>query len=110
MRKSENEDAHGLPEDSIYSVHSNITQSGGKMSKLQISYSSQTCAWCAGVGTQAVSAGYVVSCLVCGGKGHVSIGQPSAECRQCGGSGRRNADRPCLSCAGTGWGRVFGQV
>jgi predicted nucleic acid-binding Zn ribbon protein len=53
--------------------------------------------------------GYVISCLVCGGKGNVLIAQPAGQCLQCGGSGRRNVTSPCLTCAGTGWGRVFSQ-
>lgn len=69
----------------------------------------QTCASCAGSGRWAVSKGYVVSCLVCGGKGHVSIAQPAGPCRNCGGSGKRNPNAPCLTCAGTGWERVFEQ-
>ena len=68
----------------------------------------QTCASCAGTGKWAVSLAYVVSCLVCGGKGHVSIAQPAGPCHQCSGSGKRSATAPCLTCAGTGWARVFG--
>jgi DnaJ-class molecular chaperone len=67
------------------------------------------CAWCAGTGESAVSKGYVISCLVCGGKGQVSMAQPAGQCRPCNGTGRRNATNPCLTCAGTGWGRVFDQ-
>lgn len=70
----------------------------------------ETCGSCAGTGTWAVSVAYVVSCLVCGGKGKVSVAQPSAACRQCEGSGRRNPTSACLNCAGTGWERVFGQL
>ncbi|MBC7910208.1 MAG: transcriptional regulator [Pyrinomonadaceae bacterium] len=77
------------------------------MSQLKVSSASETCAWCAGKGTQARSGGFFVSCLVCGGKGKVSVAQPAGACRQCNGTGRRNADRPCLTCAGTGWGREF---
>jgi DnaJ-class molecular chaperone len=72
--------------------------------------SPETCAWCAGTGKRAISSGYVVSCLVCGGKGHVMVNQPAGQCQQCAGSGRRNAASPCLYCAGTGWARVFGQM
>ena len=67
------------------------------------SYSSETCAWCAGTGKRAVSVGYVASCLVCGGKGKVIVAQPSGPCRQCEGRGRRSLTAPCLACAGTGW-------
>jgi len=40
--------------------------------------------------------GYVISCLVCGGKGTVSVVQPSGPCRQCEGSGRRSLTQQCL--------------
>jgi DnaJ-class molecular chaperone len=79
------------------------------ISQTQRSSALETCAWCAGTGKWAVSAGYAISCLVCGGKGKVLVVQPAARCRQCGGKGRRNATAPCLTCAGTGWGRVFEQ-
>jgi DnaJ-class molecular chaperone len=70
----------------------------------------ETCAWCAGSGKGAVSSSYVISCLVCGGKGKVSVLQPAGRCRQCDGRGRRaNLKAACLGCAGTGWARVFGQ-
>jgi len=68
------------------------------------SRTSETCAWCAG--TWAISAGYVISCLVCGGKGRVSVIQPAEPCHQCLGSGKRNVANPCLTCAGTGWANV----
>ena len=80
------------------------------MSRQRQSYAPETCGSCAGTGKWAVSVAYVVSCLVCGGKGEVSVAQPSATCRQCEGSGRRNPTAPCLSCAGTGWERVFGHL
>lgn len=80
------------------------------MSRQRQSYAPETCGSCAGTGKWAVSVAYVVSCLVCGGKGRVSVAQPSAPCRQCEGSGRRNPTSPCLNCAGTGWERVFGQL
>ena len=79
------------------------------MSEPQKMVERQTCASCAGTGTWAVSLAYVVSCLVCGGKGHVSIAQPAGPCRNCGGSGRRSTTARCLTCAGTGWERVFVQ-
>ncbi|MGB9179947.1 MAG: hypothetical protein WCB68_11940 [Pyrinomonadaceae bacterium] len=79
------------------------------MSQMRLSDAPETCAWCTGTGKWAVSAGYVVSCLVCGGKGKVSVAQPAGQCRQCEGSGRRSVTTPCLTCAGTGWARVFNQ-
>jgi DnaJ-class molecular chaperone len=79
------------------------------MSPPQRSYEKQTCAWCTGTGKWAISAGYVISCLVCGGKGKVSVLQPAGRCQQCGGSGRRSVADPCLACAGTGWARMFVQ-
>ncbi|HEX8747113.1 MAG TPA: hypothetical protein VF717_07920 [Pyrinomonadaceae bacterium] len=75
----------------------------------QRTHAPQTCAWCAGTGTRAISKGYVVSCLVCGGKGTVSVAQPAGPCRQCDGTGRRNATSSCTTCAGTGWSCVFAQ-
>ncbi|HEX8652720.1 MAG TPA: hypothetical protein VF708_18030 [Pyrinomonadaceae bacterium] len=77
------------------------------MSQLLIDRATQTCAWCAGSGKRAISVGYVISCLVCGGKGHVSVTHPAGQCRQCGGAGRRNQTAACLTCGGTGWARVF---
>jgi DnaJ-class molecular chaperone len=79
------------------------------MSRPQRSYTLEECAWCTGTGKWAVSIGYVISCLVCGGKGKVSVAQPAGPCRQCEGSGRRNVAGPCLTCAGTGWARVYAQ-
>ena len=80
-----------------------------KLNQPQKIQAPQPCAWCAGSGKWAISAGYVISCLVCGGKGSVLVGQPAGHCQQCAGSGRRNAASPCLTCAGTGWARVFSQ-
>lgn len=80
------------------------------MIQLERSYTSQTCAWCAGTGKRAVSIGYVISCLVCGGKGAIMVAQPSGPCRQCEGRGRRNVTDACLTCAGTGWACVFEQA
>lgn len=80
------------------------------MSRQRQSYAPETCGSCAGTGKWAVSVAYVVSCLVCGGKGKVSMAQPSAPCRQCEGSGRRSPISACVSCAGTGWERVFAQL
>lgn len=79
------------------------------MSQAQRNSAPGTCAWCNGSGKWAVSAGYVVSCMVCGGKGNVLVTHPAGQCQQCAGSGRRNATSPCLTCAGTGWRRVVGQ-
>ncbi len=79
------------------------------MNKPQKSYAAQPCAWCLGTGERGISAGYVISCLVCGGKGHLMIPQPAEQCRQCEGSGKRNIANSCLTCAGTGWSRVFRQ-
>ena len=79
------------------------------VTQTQRSFAPEPCAWCAGTGRWAVSAGHVISCLVCGGKGQVFVAQPAGQCRQCSGTGRRNATNPCLTCAGTGWGSVFNQ-
>jgi DnaJ-class molecular chaperone len=79
------------------------------MSLVQVEHAAQTCARCVGTGISAISPGYVISCLVCGGKGKVSVANPAGPCRQCGGSGRRSGTNSCLTCAGTGWGRVFAQ-
>ncbi len=80
------------------------------MSETQKNHAPQKCAWCAGTGMRAVSLAHVVSCLVCGGKGTVSVAQPAGSCRQCEGSGRRSANGTCLNCSGTGWSRVFAQA
>ncbi|HVE58794.1 MAG TPA: hypothetical protein VNB22_18310 [Pyrinomonadaceae bacterium] len=61
------------------------------------------CAWCSGSGKWNVAPGNTASCIVCGGKGNVSVTQPSEHCQQCQGSGRGNSIHPCLTCAGTGW-------
>ena len=79
------------------------------MSQPKRSCTQETCAWCTGTGKRAISIGYVISCLVCGGKGKVFVAQPAGPCRQCGGSGRRQVTTACLTCAGTGWARVFAQ-
>ena len=57
-----------------------------------------------------MSAGHVISCLVCGGKGTVSVAQPAGPCRQCEGGGRRGVTGSCLACMGTGWACVFAQA
>ncbi len=61
------------------------------------------CAWCSGSGKWNVAPGHSASCIVCGGKGSVSIYQPALSCEQCQGTGRNKTIRPCLVCAGTGW-------
>ena len=61
------------------------------------------CAWCAGSGTLVQSPGAFVSCIVCGGKGHVSIKLPGDKCRACDGSGKRGSVGKCFTCAGSGW-------
>src|SRR2546423_9357779 len=71
--------------------------------------SPQQCAWCEGTGKRAISTSYVISCLVCGGKGHILVAHPAGPCQQCGGTGRRNQTAACLTCAGTGWARRFTQ-
>jgi DnaJ-class molecular chaperone len=62
-----------------------------------------TCAWCTGSGKWNVAPGLSTSCIVCGGKGNVTVGQPPVSCLQCDGKGRANTVTPCLTCAGTGW-------
>jgi DnaJ-class molecular chaperone len=62
------------------------------------------CAWCGGSGKWRVAPGNIASCVVCGGKGQVSVSQPTDACLQCEGMGRSSLVSPCLSCAGTGWG------
>jgi len=76
------------------------------MIRTQRSYAPATCAWCVGTGKRAVSLGYIMSCLVCGGKGHVLVPQPAQQCPQCEGGGKRTVANACLTCAGTGWARV----
>ena len=61
------------------------------------------CAWCSGSGKWNVAPGHYASCIVCGGKGKVTVSQPPVTCRQCHGNGRVNTISPCLTCAGTGW-------
>lgn len=78
------------------------------MSQPQRSHAPELCAWCGGTGQWSISAGYVVSCLVCGGKGRVSVTQPAEPCGDCAGSGKRSTSNPCLTCAGTGWAHLFG--
>ena len=79
------------------------------MSQPQRTYAPETCAWCTGTGKRQISAGYASSCLVCGGKGHISVTQPAQACHQCAGTGKRNVVNSCLVCAGTGWAHLSGQ-
>jgi DnaJ-class molecular chaperone len=79
------------------------------MSQPQRSRAPETCAWCTGTGRWSISAGHIISCLVCGGKGHLFVNQPAEQCQQCQGSGKRNVATPCLTCAGTGWANCVGQ-
>lgn len=81
-----------------------ITQ---KPIKPQSSHAPEACAWCTGTGKWAISAGYIISCMVCGGKGHISVPQPAEPCHACDGSGKRNLTNRCLTCAGTGWASVW---
>lgn len=67
------------------------------------------CAWCGGTGKWNVAPGNNASCIVCGGKGQVSVTGEVNQCRQCRGSGKSNGVSPCLTCAGTGWEKVSGQ-
>lgn len=71
----------------------------------QKNYAPEKCAWCVGTGRSATSASRVISCLVCGGKGNISVTQPSEPCRQCAGVGRRGVSLLCFTCGGTGWAR-----
>ena len=47
------------------------------MSQQLINHAPQPCAWYAGTGNRALSVGYVISCLVCGGKGHILVTHPA---------------------------------
>ncbi|MEP6903339.1 MAG: transcriptional regulator [Actinomycetota bacterium] len=73
------------------------------MSQAVKSYAPAKCAWCSGTGKWQVAPGNIASCIVCGGKGQVSVTQPTSHCEQCEGRGRGNTISPCLTCAGTGW-------
>ena len=71
-----------------------------------LSYSDESCAWCAGTG--AVD-GELCDC--CGGLGQVSVLQPSIVCPRCHGTGKATSDDQflasdkCLVCLGSGWAR-----
>ena len=67
----------------------------------------ETCAWCAGTGESTASGGFIITCLVCGGKGNIRVNLPVETCPDCSGKGRRNATAPCLSCSGTGWSQAY---
>ena len=73
------------------------------MSEETTIYPPSKCAWCVGTGRWNVAPGLRTSCVVCGGKGNISVAQPPILCRQCDGKGRINTVSPCLTCAGTGW-------
>ncbi|HEX8568094.1 MAG TPA: hypothetical protein VGB02_10985 [Pyrinomonadaceae bacterium] len=79
------------------------------MYEQEISRETQKCAWCGGTGNKALSASYVVSCVVCAGKGCFTTLEPAARCHQCLGTGRRNQFDSCPTCIGRGWIIVFGQ-
>lgn len=76
------------------------------MNKAAKIYKAARCAWCGGSGRWNVALGNPTSCIVCGGKGSVSIAQSADFCKQCEGSGRRGNVNPCFTCAGTGWEQV----
>ena len=61
------------------------------------------CAWCSGTGKWSIAPGNNASCVVCDGKGLVSVTGRPRECWQCRGSGKSDSVSPCLTCAGTGW-------
>ncbi len=67
------------------------------------------CVWCVGTGKWNVAPGNNASCIVCGGKGQVSVTGQASKCRQCLGSGKSNSVNPCYNCGGTGWEKVVGQ-
>jgi len=67
------------------------------------------CAWCGGAGKWSIASGNYASCVVCDGKGLVSVTGRPRECWQCRGKGKINGVSPCLICAGTGWEMVLGQ-
>jgi hypothetical protein len=72
------------------------------MNQPQDSYASLSYAGCAEVGSRAVSAGYLVTCEVCGGKGNVV----PRFCQQFGGNARLSEREPSPICTNTGWLRV----
>jgi DnaJ-class molecular chaperone len=73
------------------------------MEQLERIYQWEKCAFCSGTGKWSFAPGQRFSCVVCGGKGQVSVAQPARRCRGCGGSGSLNLVKPCLKCAGAGW-------
>lgn len=66
-------------------------------------YAPAKCAWCAGSRESMAAPGRSVSCMVCGGKGHVKIEVPAEACPDCEGTGKGRGIHTCHSCAGTGW-------
>ncbi|GAC1446245.1 MAG: hypothetical protein NVSMB56_03120 [Pyrinomonadaceae bacterium] len=66
-------------------------------------YITRNCGWCEGKGTLLLAPGHLVSCIVCGGKGHLKIIESAIQCASCDGTGRRSKTRSCLICDGTGW-------
>ena len=73
-------------------------------------YTQVKCAWCSGTGKWNVATGNYAVCVVCGGKGQVSVSGRGNQCGQCRGSGKSNSVNPCLTCAGTGWEKVIGHT
>lgn len=72
-------------------------------------YAPAKCGWCGESGRWQLAPGHIISCVVCGGKGQVSVAQPAMRCLQCNGNGKANAASACLKCAGTGWEQVKGE-
>jgi DnaJ-class molecular chaperone len=66
-------------------------------------YTTAKCAWCNGSRGYLGSPGRNVSCIVCGGKGHLSIEVPAEACLDCSGNGKGKGTLACHACAGTGW-------
>jgi hypothetical protein len=79
-----------------------------KLARAEKTYGPAKCAWCDGSKKWQVAPGTIASCIVCGGKGYVSMVQPAGHCRECSGRGRRQNLNPCLTCAGTGWEHISG--
>lgn len=74
-------------------------------------YEFERCAWCGGTGRPEGSDA-PVSCVVCRGRGGVSVLQPGDYCAQCEGTGvergaQKGADFSgrCPACGGSGWAR-----
>jgi DnaJ-class molecular chaperone len=59
------------------------------------------CHFCGGAGKATRGTSFV--CLVCRGKGAVTIPEEQEDCPSCGGKGRtKGATIPCFQCRGTG--------